>query len=81
MLVLKRKEGQSLIIGDNIIVKVIEIEGRSVKIGIEAPKDISIVREELLEKIKQKIALSRVDETVVSQLKVQKPHKKEESRE
>lgn len=78
MLVLKRKEGQSLIIGDNIIVKVIEIEGRSVKIGIEAPKDISIVREELLEKIKQKVAESRLDESMVSQLKNQPWQKKDE---
>jgi carbon storage regulator len=78
MLVLKRKEGQSLIIGDNIIVKVIEIEGRSVKIGIEAPKDISIVREELLEKIKQKVAESRLDESMVSQLKNQPGQKKDE---
>ncbi|GBD03914.1 Carbon storage regulator [bacterium HR19] len=78
MLVLKRKEGQSLIIGDKIIVKVIEIEGRSVKIGIEAPKDISIVREELLEKIKQKVAESRLDESMVSQLKNQPGQKKDE---
>ncbi len=78
MLVLRRKEGQSLIIGDNIIVKVIEIEGRSVKIGIEAPKDISIVREELLEKIKQKVAESRLDESMVSQLKNQPGQKKDE---
>jgi len=78
MLVLKRKEGQSLIIGDNIIVKVIEIEGRNVKIGIEAPKDISIVREELLEKIKQKVAESRLDESMVSQLKNQPGQKKDE---
>jgi len=55
MLVLKRKEGQSIIIGGEIVVKIIEVEGRSVKIGIEAPKHINIVREELLEKAKEKV--------------------------
>ncbi len=61
MLVLKRKEGQSLIIGGKIIVKVVEVEGKSVKIGIEAPKDINIVREELIEKAKEKMISSKIE--------------------
>ncbi len=52
MLVLTRKKGQSIIIGDNIKIKVISVNQSNVEIGIDAPKDINIVREELVEKVK-----------------------------
>ena len=52
MLVLSRKADESIVIGDDIIIKVISIEKGIVKLGISAPKDISIVRSELLEDIK-----------------------------
>ena len=47
MLVLSRKEGEQLIIGDNIVVTVNRISGNRVAIGIEAPRDVRIVRGEL----------------------------------
>lgn len=47
MLVLSRKIGQSLIIGKDIRVKVIEVRGNQVRIGIEAPDEVAVVREEL----------------------------------
>ncbi|MBP2071899.1 carbon storage regulator CsrA [Thermoanaerobacterium butyriciformans] len=49
MLILTRKIGQSLIIGDNIEIKVVSIDGENIKIGISAPKNVSVVRKELLE--------------------------------
>ena len=52
MLVLERKLDESIVIGDNIIVKVISVDKGVVKLGIEAPSSISIVRSELLEDIK-----------------------------
>jgi carbon storage regulator len=52
VLVLTRKKGQSIIIGDNIKIKIVSINPSGVEIGIEAPRDINIVREELLEKVK-----------------------------
>ena len=52
MLVLARKLDESIVIGDNIIVKVISVEKGVVKLGIDAPSDISIVRNELIEDIK-----------------------------
>jgi carbon storage regulator len=64
MLVLKRKVGERIIIGENIIVQVVEVEGKSVKIGIEAPQNISIVREELLERVKEKVAESVIKDNV-----------------
>ena len=52
MLVLARKLDESIVIGDNITIKVISIDKGSVKLGIDAPKDVCIIRNELLEDIK-----------------------------
>ena len=48
MLLLSRKVGESIIIGENIKLMVVEVRGGVVRIGIEAPKDVLIYREELL---------------------------------
>ncbi len=53
MLVLTRKQGQSIRIGDDIIIKIVDIDGSQVKIGIEAPKGVLIFREELYEKLRE----------------------------
>lgn len=53
MLVLTRKIGQSIRIGDNIVIKIVNVDGSQVKIGIEAPKGMAIFREELYEKLKE----------------------------
>ena len=52
MLVLARKLDESIVIGENITVKVISVEKGVVKLGIDAPSDISIVRNELIEDVK-----------------------------
>jgi len=52
MLVLARKSDESIVIGDNIIVKVISVDKGVVKLGIDAPSEISIVRNELIEDVK-----------------------------
>ena len=52
MLVLARKLDESIVLGDDITVKIISIEKGVVKLGIDAPKNISIVRSELLEDVK-----------------------------
>jgi carbon storage regulator CsrA len=52
MLVLARKLDESIIIGDDINIKIISIDKGVVKLGIEAPRDISIIRSELLEDVK-----------------------------
>jgi len=49
MLILSRKTGEEILISDNIVVKIIAIEGKRVRLGIEAARDVSIVRGELLE--------------------------------
>ncbi len=52
MLVLSRKVDEAIVIADNIIIKVISIDKGVVKLGIDAPKSLSIVRNELLEDVK-----------------------------
>jgi len=51
MLVLSRKKNESIIINDQITVTVIEIRGDKVRLGIEAPKDVSVHRREVYEAI------------------------------
>jgi len=53
MLVLSRKKNESIIINDNIVVRVIEIRGDKVRLGIEAPKDMPVHRHEVYEAIKR----------------------------
>lgn len=53
MLVLTRKTGQSIRIGDNILIKIVDVDGSQVKIGIEAPKNLAIFREELYERLRE----------------------------
>ena len=51
MLILARKTGETIAINDNIKITVLEMKGGQVKLGIEAPRDISIHREEVLNRI------------------------------
>jgi carbon storage regulator len=51
MLVLSRTRDESIIIGDNVVVTVVDVRGDKVKLGIEAPQDISVHRREVYEAI------------------------------
>jgi carbon storage regulator len=53
MLVLSRKVGQRIMIGDNIVIEVTGIEGNKVKLGITAPKQIAVYREEIVDRMKE----------------------------
>ncbi|WP_250674377.1 carbon storage regulator CsrA [Paraclostridium ghonii] len=64
MLVISRKKDESLLIGDDIEIKIVKIEDGSVKLAIEAPKDKVILRKEIYENVKKEnsIAVSKVDD-------------------
>ncbi len=51
MLILSRKKDESIIIGDNIEISIVDIKGDHVKLGINAPKDVKVYRQEVYEAI------------------------------
>lgn len=64
MLVITRKKGESLLIGDDIEIKIVKVEDGSVKIAIDAPKEQTILRKEVYEKVKSENsnAITKPDE-------------------
>ncbi len=53
MLVLSRKKNESIIIGDNIEIVVVDVKGEQVKIGIKAPREVTVHRAEVYEEIQK----------------------------
>ncbi|OGT06236.1 MAG: carbon storage regulator [Gammaproteobacteria bacterium GWE2_37_16] len=51
MLILTRKIGESIIIGDDVVINVLGVRGLQVRLGIEAPRDVSVHREEVYQRI------------------------------
>ncbi len=58
MLILTRKIGESIVIGDDIVIKVVETGKNSIRIGIDAPKEIPVLRQEVFESIQKENILS-----------------------
>jgi len=52
MLILTRKIGESLMIGDNVTITVLGVKGTQIRIGVNAPKEIIVHREEIYKKLK-----------------------------
>ena len=53
MLILTRRVGETLVIGDNVTITVLGIKGHQVRCGINAPKEVSVHREEIYQRIQQ----------------------------
>jgi len=64
MLILTRRLGESIIIEDNIKITVIDINKQQIKLGIDAPKHITINREEVAKKVKDENQLSSASTTI-----------------
>ena len=70
MLIITRKKGESLMIGDDIEIIVSKIDDGSVKFGINAPKDIQILRKELYEEVEQENKeAAKIDISMLSNIK------------
>ena len=59
MLILTRRVGETLMIGDDVTVTVLGVKGNQVRIGVNAPKDVSVHREEIYERIKKEQQLQQ----------------------
>lgn len=74
MLILQRKKNQSVIIGEDIKITILDVSNEQVKIAIDAPKTVPIVREELLLAVDaNKEAAAPLPDTLASLFKTTKP--------
>ena len=70
MLILSRKPNESLMIGDDVEVVILEVKGDQVKLGIKAPKRVSVYRKEIYENIqRENLEASKVTLTTLDSLK------------
>jgi carbon storage regulator len=58
MLIITRKPGEKIMLGDDVVVEVIEVSGSSVRIGIAAPRSLPVYREEIWNAVKEENAAS-----------------------
>ncbi|PRY18191.1 carbon storage regulator CsrA [Kineococcus rhizosphaerae] len=69
MLVLTRKAGESVVIGDEVVVRVLEVRGDVVRVGIDAPRDVQVHRQEVYEAVRESnIAAAAASEEAISAL-------------
>ena len=76
MLVLTRKKNESIMLGVDIKITVLEINGESIKIGIDAPKELTVLRGEIYRKVEKEnnmaVKVGRSDLELLRQLKKEK---------
>ncbi|MDY7028637.1 MAG: carbon storage regulator CsrA [Spirochaetota bacterium] len=78
MLILSRKKDESIIIGENIEISVVDIKGDQVKIGIKAPKDIKVYRQEVFTAIQRENLAASKTGTELPAIELLQQKKKQE---
>ncbi|KGM11361.1 carbon storage regulator CsrA [Cellulomonas bogoriensis] len=74
MLVLSRRVGERLVIGDDVVVTVIDVRSDGVRLGIDAPREVRVHRAEILEAVQQaNVAAAAADDTAVEALRALRP--------
>jgi carbon storage regulator len=73
MLIITRRPGEKVMLGDDVVIEVIEVSGSSVRIGIDAPKSVPVYREELWLAVKaENEAAAKADAQLPEDLPVEK---------
>ncbi|MEK9989920.1 MAG: carbon storage regulator CsrA [Halieaceae bacterium] len=62
MLILTRRVGESLMVGDDVTITVLGVKGNQVRVGVKAPKDVAVHREEILNRIEDAAAQELADD-------------------
>ncbi|MCM3079653.1 carbon storage regulator CsrA [Brevibacillus invocatus] len=84
MLILSRKRNETIRIGDQIEIKILDVEGENVRIGIVAPKDVKVYRQEIFEQIRsenKRAAVQQRENFIEAALAISKSVAKKESEE
>ena len=62
MLILTRRVGESLMVGDDVTITVLGVKGNQVRVGVKAPKEVAVHREEILNRIEDAASREETDE-------------------
>lgn len=74
MLILTRREGESVLIGDQVTITVLRVKGNQVRLGVNAPKDVAVQREEISERVRTEVTEATSTVSAASSVAADVPH-------